>query len=191
MPIQYRCQDCQRPIEVDDEAAGQMVACPFCREIKPAPTSSDPALLSTVPLATPRTLGPPVDAAAPTPPSAAGNAAANRLGWAALLSAGFAVVCIIVFVAWMLPMMAGLGPAADMAEFQRRMQSELEARPGMAAVSILGSCAAPLVGVVLGIGALLKGASPRWPAIVALCGTGGLLLISCMGFLLQMATGAM
>ena len=40
MPIQFRCQGCAQPIEVDDVHAGQTAACPYCRRVVTVPTES-------------------------------------------------------------------------------------------------------------------------------------------------------
>ncbi len=40
MAIQFNCPGCRQPVEVDDEWAGQHVACPFCQRVVTAPTES-------------------------------------------------------------------------------------------------------------------------------------------------------
>ena len=41
MPIQFRCSSCNKPVEIDDEWAGQSVACPFCGGENLAPHETD------------------------------------------------------------------------------------------------------------------------------------------------------
>ncbi len=40
MAIQFNCPGCRQPVEVDDEWAGQHVACPFCQRVVTAPRES-------------------------------------------------------------------------------------------------------------------------------------------------------
>ncbi len=40
MAIQFNCPGCRQPVEVDDEWAGQHVACPFCQRVVTAPAES-------------------------------------------------------------------------------------------------------------------------------------------------------
>ncbi len=40
MVVQFSCPGCQQPVEVDDDWAGQHVACPFCQRVVTAPTES-------------------------------------------------------------------------------------------------------------------------------------------------------
>ncbi len=40
MAIQFNCPGCRQPVEVDDEWAGEHVACPFCQRVVTAPTES-------------------------------------------------------------------------------------------------------------------------------------------------------
>src|SRR5512138_3207750 len=40
MAIRFACPSCRQPIEVDDNWAGQSVACPYCRNVVTAPSSS-------------------------------------------------------------------------------------------------------------------------------------------------------
>lgn len=40
MAVQFSCPACRQPIEVDDDWAGQHVACPFCQRVVTAPTQS-------------------------------------------------------------------------------------------------------------------------------------------------------
>lgn len=40
MAIQYQCESCRRPIEVDDEYAGRVAACPYCGHSGAVPEAS-------------------------------------------------------------------------------------------------------------------------------------------------------
>ena len=50
--ITYTCNRCHRALEVDDELAGQKVACPHCGEVSEAPAASRPGA-GSVPVARP------------------------------------------------------------------------------------------------------------------------------------------
>ncbi|RJP40604.1 MAG: hypothetical protein C4547_02565 [Phycisphaerales bacterium] len=53
MAIRFSCPGCKQPLEVDDEWAGKLVACPFCRNTVTAPEESTLTADSDVPMATP------------------------------------------------------------------------------------------------------------------------------------------
>lgn len=97
MAIRFQCPSCAQPIEVDDELASRLVACPYCRKTVTAPATSTLSDPSQVPVAVPlapagdahgayRTYTHPSDAPAgawpdgthhyPPPPGASGNALA-------------------------------------------------------------------------------------------------------------------
>lgn len=40
MPIQFNCASCGQPIEVDDEHAGKVAACPYCQRVVNVPENS-------------------------------------------------------------------------------------------------------------------------------------------------------
>ncbi|MCG3126429.1 MAG: hypothetical protein CHACPFDD_01264 [Phycisphaerae bacterium] len=56
MPIQFNCASCGQPIEVDDEHAGRVAACPYCQRVVNVPENSTLAPLAA-PLARPATDG--------------------------------------------------------------------------------------------------------------------------------------
>lgn len=51
MAIRFQCASCAQPIEVDDEWAGKLVACPYCRKTVVAPAASTLAEQAHVPTA--------------------------------------------------------------------------------------------------------------------------------------------
>lgn len=53
MAIRFQCSSCSQPIEVDDEWATKMVACPYCRNTITAPAESTVTDPSEIPTATP------------------------------------------------------------------------------------------------------------------------------------------
>ncbi len=53
MAIRFQCSSCSQPIEVDDEWATKVVACPYCRNTIIAPAESTVTDPSEIPTATP------------------------------------------------------------------------------------------------------------------------------------------
>ncbi len=51
MSIRFSCPSCSQPIEIDDEWASKLVACPFCRNTITAPAESTLAVDEAVPVA--------------------------------------------------------------------------------------------------------------------------------------------
>ena len=51
MAIQFMCSACSQPIEVDDEWASRLVACPYCRKTVTAPAASQLEDLGRFPMA--------------------------------------------------------------------------------------------------------------------------------------------
>lgn len=53
MAIRFQCPSCAQPIEVDDDLASRLVACPYCRKTVTAPATSTLSDPSQVPVAVP------------------------------------------------------------------------------------------------------------------------------------------
>jgi hypothetical protein len=53
MAIRFQCASCRQPIEVDDELAQRLVACPYCRKTITAPAESTLPDPEQVPVASP------------------------------------------------------------------------------------------------------------------------------------------
>ena len=53
MTIRFHCGSCSQPIEVDDEWASKIVACPYCRKTVSAPAASTIEGLTDIPVASP------------------------------------------------------------------------------------------------------------------------------------------
>src|SRR5580765_4777196 len=96
MPIRFVCPSCQQPLEIDDQWAGQSVACPYCNRVVTAPATSTWTGGQQVPVASP------ARSAFDPPPPPAGSPAAGDVqvgvssgSWAismSLCSVGFALV---------------------------------------------------------------------------------------------------
>ncbi len=74
MAIQFHCPGCRQPVEVDDEWAGKLVACPYCRRTVTAPAESS-VDISAIPAAKPLSVGAGSPGAAATMAWGAGAAA--------------------------------------------------------------------------------------------------------------------
>lgn len=190
MALQFRCQACNEPVEVDDEAAGQMVICPYCRKLSQAPAVSDPTIQIKEPVETPLDPGSEptsvVPVATPFVPPAEGN---GLLSWLSLASAGLAVLCFLIVVVAIVSIVGFAVPSATMADVQKDVFETMQTHLWMIALNIFGSWVAPFLGIILGAAALIKGSRPRWPAIVGLIISGLFILLSCAGTALSLAVG--
>lgn len=85
MAIRFQCSSCLQPIEVDDEWATKVVACPYCRNTITAPAESTVTDPSEIPTASPIVEGEAVPAGpAPLPQRAIGPST-NVIALVALL----------------------------------------------------------------------------------------------------------
>ncbi len=171
MAIQFTCPSCGRPIEVDDELANQLVTCPFCRKSASAPTASNLTGTSEA------TIAPPGQMAGPSAPS---SPLTNKFSWIALGCVGVTAICWIVLLMMAASIVSEMGNIDDPQEMNRRMLEEAQDRPGLQGLSIIGTCAGPIMSLAFAIIALVKRTPPRWPAVVALCVVGGGFLMLCV-----------
>lgn len=171
MAIQFTCPSCDRPIEVDDELANQMITCPFCRNAASAPSAST----LTGPSATPQSLSDTtLESSTPSIPLT------NKYAWASLACVVFTVVPIFAVMSIAVPVGLEMGPNPDQKEYQRRLDMKMQEHPLVFALSKVSACAALLAGLGFGIVALIKQTPPRWPAVVALCLIGALVIALCI-----------
>lgn len=118
MAIRFLCNNCQQPIEIDDEWASKQVACPFCRKTISAPAESTLVETQPVPVASPvRSFD-----ALGEESAAQGQVAALRPGSNRLAIVAFALGCCTM------GMLAGhVGfqyvHSADVIEFAKEIQS--------------------------------------------------------------------
>jgi hypothetical protein len=189
MAIQFPCGQCGKLIEVDDDQAGQAATCPYCLKAISVPRTS---VLPTA--AALETEGP---AAGPSPAvlgystqAPAVRSKARFFGWIALAAVLLAGACMVYSIAVGYSIAQGLNMQQvktpdDMAQFKKEVQARMQARPDAIVAGFAGACVLPLVGVVCAIIALVARAQPRWPAIVALCLIGLLVILVCGGMLVQ------
>ncbi len=201
MPIQFQCASCAQPIEVDDEHAGKVAACPFCRNVVTVPAASTlaGATVSARPAGGPAPVWgpafpeggvpPPVPVAVPSPGT--------------LMLANLALVCSVVMLgcyAITFTIVARVaGPALQQAiaegapsnEQVRVFEAALTNAPEMAWIGFLSLAGAlvALVGLVLAAVSLRqhRTLARAWVALV-LCAFPPLCL--CSGFVMNIAGGA-
>ncbi len=188
MSIQFRCTSCQQAIETDDEMAGQNATCPYCRQITPVPLQSSlvaapdaPAELTALqPGMTP-----------PIPILSAPARPRSVLGWIALvcIAGGIGLTLYVGFV--YAAIMSDLDlQTTPQEELRKIAEQRVQSKPGLQVLGLLGSCAMPLAGVVCAIVLLVKGAAPRWPAIVALCLIGVVFIGTCTVLMMRAGSPA-
>lgn len=185
MAIQFFCVACRQPIEVDDVMANQTVTCPYCHKVVTAPAASEVGLQESSPVArtTSSLTDPaPMEYATPIPQRP------NTLSWVALGCTSLSLIIYAVLIGTAISIAKGVGPNATPAEAQKRVQQEIQKRPGMQALSIVGSCVAPVIGIISGIVALVRRTPPRWPAVTALVFYGLVIMLSCLGFVFAIST---
>ncbi|MEK6643745.1 MAG: hypothetical protein AABZ08_07530 [Planctomycetota bacterium] len=196
MAIQFFCTSCRQPIEVDHDVANQAVTCPYCRQITNVPGESDPAV-ALVAKAPPPPPPPSITGPSPTQPLAALNAPlpippleeGNKLSWAAFACAMISLVSLIGFFIFLSSFAATLPPNPTHEQINEALKDR-PIGPIMFSMFLLGGCVIPVVGIGLGIAALVKRMKPIWPAIVALVTYGGIVVLGCAGLLLAIATAA-
>jgi hypothetical protein len=213
MAIQYPCPNCGKPIEVDDEFAGQHATCPYCRHAAAVPHQST---YSRSHGPTARSIPDLPGAAAPAPPpfpdrfdlspeSAGGTAgprsprqgAAIRSGTAGLIFCFgglllFAVGVVLGIYA-VLPQLSQNVHEQPTADDLRRIQEDLlRTRPGLA-LTVSGLELGGIACVVLGLGlagaSLAQQARGNWRAMLSLAAGGLFLLCVCTGMAVMLGRG--
>lgn len=198
MAIQFLCSSCRQPIEVDDDAANQPVTCPYCRQVTQVPAVSDPTVAAARASAPP----PPPPSFTPLPSTSPESVAygpapipvpqleqGNKLSWASFVVAIVSVICFIGIFGYILSVAATLPPNPT-PEQMNAVVRERTAGPATQAIAILGMCVLPVIGVGLGIAALVKRTKPLWPAIVAMVIFSGFVLLSCAGVVVGASSAA-
>ncbi len=173
MPIRFACPSCRQPIEIDDQWAGQSVACPYCRNVVSAPTTST-WQTPEIPMAR----GAGGAFAPPPPPRDAGYSAppaTSSAGWALTLAIVSAVLAFVGGMVWAVTVssviMDRLGPNASQAEITREYQQmllnkTLPQSPFTSMAAIVGLLCA-IGGLILGLRSLARREPRRGVAIAA------------------------
>ena len=138
MAIQFNCPGCQQPVEVDDEWAGQHVACPFCHRVVTTPNES--TLASSIIPPTARRLSPSPDGNFGAQPDAAihGHNTLAKIGF------GFSLVAVLLLLLGLIllaPLVTELGPDPQMNEDNQKKILEMYNNPQTAGPLFGGSAA--------------------------------------------------
>lgn len=201
MAIQFSCENCGQPIEVDDEAANQRAQCPYCRGVVQVPSISDVSISASVvpaqPTATLQTALPvPHRQGAPTSVHGAQQPAekADRpatLGYMALSTMVISFCLFLVVMVTIMPVLMPLmpqqpGAMPDMNKMQSVIDDLVQNKPwvGIASVffQILG-----ITGIGLGVASLVRSERPRWPAVTVLAVVVGFIAMTiCSGMVFGM-----
>ena len=197
MAIQFLCMACGQPIEVDDDAGNQPVACPYCRKVVTAPAATEMNLQSRAQTASPAPMMgvPTIPSGQPVGGSGVVSYAGtmppvpevrSAMGWWSL---GLIVASIVLNVsvsAWALTSIGAKGPLnpKDMAKEIEKMAAD---HPTMIRLVQVLSCSLPLAALALAIVTLVKKARPRWPAYVTLGLMAGIILMMCLSVVIQIA----
>lgn len=200
MAIRFLCAACSQPIEVDDGWASRLVACPYCRKTVTAPSQSTLTDFSAIPVAS--ALGASRDAVAVSGGSLpARSAGSNPL---ALVAFGLSCLMMALLAIFWITVSAhtleladferefrqGAGDSASqlnaMMEYARRHGGQFPRwliAAGLLQVAVLALCVAAATCGVLAV----RHKPRRGLAIVALVGSGAILLVMGVGFIQAVA----
>ncbi len=186
MPIQFQCSTCGKPIEVDDEFAGQAVTCPYCRKVMNAPTGLvPPAVTST----TAAYSGPQVASAGPipqfTPP-----AQSNWFASASLVCSIVVLLCLCLAFAGSYKVMKRMAPDLKLQQDQMPAFVEQTSKEPMLVVSSIVTLIASIAGVLFAILGLVRRTGRRWQSILSLIVCGLMLACGCLSIMSNFAAMA-
>ncbi len=183
MPIRFRCNLCNQPVEVDDEAAGHSASCPYCQGLTPVPQfSSLGSAAAPPPLATPSAgevmSRPPVMSYGGPPPATEKRYAA--LSWMGLAATILSLICLVGLFAQIVPVMAAVDPNASQKQIIEEVMPRLQGKP---AVIVTGMLAQILIIAAFfsSAAAVMLKARPIWPAGVGLALSGIAVVMCCLG----------
>lgn len=198
MAIQFSCESCRQPIEVDDEAANLRACCPYCQAIVQVPPASD---LSTIGGVSPSQPTGVLQTALPVPHRQGAPASIHRgtdstadkperasatLGFMALSTIIISIILFIVtFVATMsfvYPKIA-TSPILDMSEMQDLGEELYENQPWLAIATTFSQFLG-FTAIGLAVGSLFRRERPRWPAFSVLSIVGGFFCLAILSLLL-------
>ncbi len=201
MAIRFQCAACSQPIEVDDEWAMRLVACPYCRRTVTAPRESFLPEVSEIPTAKPS--GSPAwagqETVASEPPMYAHRGPSmalrrNHIGTAAAVLAGLAIAFVVAFLLVTRPHQSELlelsrtmqtGGFGQMMKAQQEMIDKNGGRlPSWMTMMILCELAGGMVwfaALICGLIGLRGVYDRRDKAIIALVICGILPIVACCG----------
>jgi hypothetical protein len=193
MSIQFRCSGCGQPIEVDDEHAGKMAACPYCHRVVAVPQTStfDGGTVTARPAGLPEGGTPPLPVSEPqwAPVANSRAAAARRLGNYAWISLAIAIVlagAAAFVVASVMLNKLGPGPANAnrLTEIQKQTLEELSKRTDFIALGFAYDIVS-VIALALSIASVVRSTQNNTRGIVALVLSGLFVLCICGGYFLN------
>lgn len=179
MAVQFNCSSCGKPIEIDDEFAGQSVTCPYCRTVVRAVAGG------VAPVASPLGEGfgagaPPQIGGTPFPPSV--PMASNWFATVGFLCSLLVILSFCVAFGTLGKQFQQQFPNGQATPEQtQKLVEQAVKEPSMVAASWCVMLSA-LTGTVFSILGLVKRRGRRWQAIVGLTICG--LFAMCVGLLL-------
>lgn len=196
MPIQFRCQHCEQPIEVDDEYAGKTAACPYCQHVNSIPQSSTYIPTEAVtarPLHEPAPPWQPQQQPGPPPVE-------TQHSRTAILSGNFALICtaltLVLFAIALVRgaqlmsqagMLNAFTPASQPSPEDLQQLQNLMISDAFYIGPMIGSMFFAVAGTALAITSLVQRRAGNWRGIVGVVICGGFLLCVCGSGLLQAA----
>ncbi|MCB9853011.1 MAG: hypothetical protein H6819_07940 [Phycisphaerales bacterium] len=198
MAIQFSCESCRQPIEVDDEAANLRACCPYCQAIVQVPASSDLAVSGFGAAARPDTalqtaLPVPHRQGAPASVRSDADSIADKpeplsatLGFMAfstiIISMILFIVTIIATMYFLYPKIES-GPVVDVSQMQELGEELYQTQPWIAIASTF-SYFLGFTAIGLAVGSLYRRERPRWPAITVLSIVAGFFCLVIVSLLL-------
>jgi len=195
MAVRFVCPSCQQPLEIDEQWAGQSVACPYCNRVVTAPAASTWPLNDQVPVASPAEINAELPPAQPnqggTPPM---PLASVTPAWAMALTLagiGFLFVAVMTWGQAASPILVeklGSPPTASAPHdaqiiYQRKfidlVQSGVIPSPRISMAAVLIGLLCSLIGMVLGIKMIVQSQRRARGVVIAIV---ALLCIMCDGF---------
>jgi len=205
MAIRFHCAACSQPIEVDDEWALKLVACPYCRKTVTAPAETQIEAVAPIPTATaahdPQEIGSPPGA----PPAVSPIIHPRRENSVAVASLVLACVlfscvasCLVLYRVNAPELQAQQRRATELMQQGKSFmesfravvneQAAVQPSPGLVAASVLQLIAIPVWIATLICGILgVRHAFRRGFAIIALCVVGLAPPVICCGAFLAVS----
>ena len=204
MAIQFACEACGKPIEVDDELAGQLAVCPYCRATVRAPQQAAPGAAlgpqraglsgppgTSAPITSPA-LGVPASespvVAVPPPAPLAGNRPGN---WGLALGI-VAWIAVVLTFGYIISQLTAVLVTEDYDQVGPEQVSEalveIQKDPAKAKMIALGSGVmlfSAVAGVILCIAGLRKKQARKGTAIAGLVISGTLLMCHLLSIFLK------
>lgn len=165
MAVQFNCSSCGKPIEIDDEFAGQSVTCPYCRTVVRAVAGGSAPVASPLGGAISADVPPQMGAMPFVPPPAARP---NWFATASMICGLIIIVTLCVAVGTMVPIAKKYAPNGQVNPADaEKIQKEFVQQPIMKIFSVTNMVAA-IVGFVFAILGLTRRQGRKWQAIVGL-----------------------